>query len=216
MKKQTVVTLSAVALLLAFAAGAWWFQGYQAEKVGRLARESASTLVPDHAMSVGPKTARVVIVEFFDPACETCASLHKPVERLVAAYPGRVRHVLRYAPFHHGSDLAVKILEASRKQGKYWETLELLFTSQQRWTKHHKVLPDMIWPLLPQVGLDVDRIRSDITDSALDTLIEQDLADAATLGIRKTPGFLVNGKPLPSFGLKQLWDLVESEIAANY
>jgi protein-disulfide isomerase len=61
----------------------------------------------------------------------------------------------------------------------------------------------------------VDRIRIDMDDPALDSLIQQDLADAATLGIRKTPGYLVNGKPLPSFGLKQLWNLVEAEIAAN-
>ena len=47
-------------------------------------------------------------------------------------------------------------------------------------------------------------------------IIQQDLADAKTLNVRKTPGFFVNGKPLPSFGYKQLQELVESEINAYY
>ena len=216
MKKQTVLLLAAIAMLLTFVAGAWWFQALQAEKIGTLARGSSSTLVPDHAMTLGPKDARVVIVEFFDPACETCAALHRPVKELMAANPGRIRLVLRYAPFHKGAQEVVKILEASRRQDKYWETLEILFFSQRNWASHHKAKPELIWPLLPDVGLDVNRLRTDMTDVALDTLIQQDLADAATLGIRKTPGFLVNGKPLPSFGLQQLQDLVEAEIAANY
>ncbi len=216
MKKKTVLLVSALAMLLTFAAGAWWFQGRQAENIGTLARESSSTLVPDHAMTHGPMSARVVIVEFFDPACETCAYFHRPVKQLVAAHRGKVRLVLRYAPFHQGADVVVKILEASRKQGKYWETLDLLFVWQPKWASHHKSKPELIWPLLPSIGLDVDRIRADMGDVALNALIKQDLADAATLGIRKTPGFLVNGKPLPSFGLQQLRDLVAAEIEANY
>jgi hypothetical protein len=43
---------------------------------------------------------------------------------MVNASFGQVRLVVRYAPLHHGSDTAVKILEAARQQGKYWEALE--------------------------------------------------------------------------------------------
>ena len=45
---------------------------------------------------------------------------------------------------------------------------------------------------------------------------KQDLADAKTLNVRKTPGFFVNGKPLHSFGYNQLQELVEAEIKDNY
>jgi len=47
-------------------------------------------------------------------------------------------------------------------------------------------------------------------------IINQDLADAKTLNIRKTSGFFVNGKPLSSFGYKQLKELVDSEISKYY
>lgn len=216
MNQKTVVIASSLALLAAFALAAWWFQGHEAERVEAVAEESATTLVPESAMTFGPPDARVTIVEFFDPACETCAMFHKPVKDLVEAHPGQVRLVLRYAPFHQGSEEVVKILEASRAQDKYWETLDLLFASQSRWASHHAPRPDLIWQFLPMVGVDVDRIRADVGGFAMDDLVKRDLADAATLGIRKTPGFLVNGKPLPSFGFAQLQTLVESEIAAHY
>ena len=47
-------------------------------------------------------------------------------------------------------------------------------------------------------------------------IIQQDLADAKTLNVRKTPGFFVNGKPLPRFGYQQLQELVDTEIEKYY
>ncbi|MBW1694352.1 MAG: thioredoxin domain-containing protein, partial [Deltaproteobacteria bacterium] len=76
--------------------------------------------------------------------------------------------------------------------------------------------PQLIWKFLPSAGLDLEKIRNDMNDPEIAKLIRQDLADAKTLNVRKTPGFFVNGKPLSSFGYKQLQKLVESEIRANY
>ena len=216
MKKQNIVIGAALAMLIAFVVGAAWFQGAETERIVEIAQDSSSTLRPDHAMVHGPDNAKVQIVEFFDPACETCARFYGPVKELVDAHPGQIQLVLRYAPFHPGSDKVVKILEAARLQGKYWETLEILFASQSVWASHHEPRPDLIWQILPKVGVDVERIRVDMAGFALDALVQQDIEDAATLGIRKTPGYLVNGKPLPSFGFPQLQALVESELATHY
>ena len=216
MNKQTIVALTGLLLVVAFAAGSSTFKTKEAERIGFLAMENASTLAPLHAQTLGPADARVYIVEFFDPACETCAMFYGPVKEIMAAHPDRIRLVLRYAPFHPGSEVMVKILEASRKQGRYWETLEIMFASQQVWASHADPQPDRIWQFLPRAGVDIAQLRVDMQDPELDALIQQDMADAATLGVRKTPGFLVNGKPLTSFGLAQLQALVESEVAANY
>lgn len=42
--------------------------------------------------------------------------------------------------------------------------------------------------------------------------VKQDIADVNALGIRQTPEFFVNGKPLKRFGYKELKELVESEL----
>ena len=138
------------------------------------------------------------------------------VRQFMAAHPGKIRFVLRYAPFHDGADYPVRILEAARMQGKFWETLDLLYASQRMWTHHHQVIPDRIWQLLPRAGVDVERIRTDMNDPRITSIIEQDLADAAALGVRKTPGFFVNGKPLEPFGDRQLKALIDAEVRAQY
>jgi protein-disulfide isomerase len=40
------------------------------------------------------------------------------------------------------------------------------------------------------------------------------LLDAQTLGVRKTPDFFVNGRPLPSFGYEPLKELVDQALRA--
>ncbi|CCV09425.1 DSBA oxidoreductase (fragment) [Mesorhizobium metallidurans STM 2683] len=49
----------------------------------------------------------------------------------------------------------------------------------------------------------------------VDAVLAQDVADVKAVGITGTPTFFVNGKPLPSFGRKQLEDLVKAEVAAS-
>jgi protein-disulfide isomerase len=216
MKKKYMVFISIVFLALLFGLGSYLYKTQQIRKYGFMARENASTFVREHSQTLGSDDAKVYLVEFSDPACETCSSFHPFVKKLMATNPGKIKLVVRYAPFHDGADYFVKILEAARKQGKYWETLEVMYKTQRYWASHHNPRPQLIWKLLPRAGLDLEKIRNDMNDPAIVELIKQDLADAKTLNVRKTPGFFVNGKPLQSFGYRQLQELVDSEIRAQY
>jgi len=181
-----------------------------------MAQENLSTFVREYSQTLGNADAKVLLVEFMDPACETCAVFSPLVKQIMADNPGRIKLVLRYAPFHDGADYFVKILEAAKNQGKYWETLKVMFDSQSEWASHHDPQPQKIWQFLPKAGLDLDRIKQEMNDPAISKRIEQDIADAKTLNVRKTPGFFVNGKPLETFGSKQLYQLIQSEIKAKY
>lgn len=218
MKKQAIFGGAAVALLAVFVVAAGMYRGKGAERVEQAAEEQALELAPAHSMSFGDENAKVTIVEFFDPACETCAKFHKPVKQLLAARGDRVRVVLRYLPLHHGSEDVARMLEASRLQGRFNEVLEVMFASQRQWASHHHPQPEALWQIIPAAGVDIDmeRLRADAGELSIASVVQNDIEAAAALGIRKTPGFLVNGKPLPSFGLQQLVTLVDSEIAANY
>jgi protein-disulfide isomerase len=216
MKTHIIFGITALVLIIAFMFGSSYYKGKQAEEIGFMARENAELFVRDHSQTLLSDDAKVYLVEFMDPACETCAAFSSFVKRMVVTNPGKIKLVLRYAPFHDGADYFVKILEAAKKQGKYWETLNVMYKSQPYWASHHNPQPQKIWQFLPQAGVDVERIRRDMNDPAIAKLIDQDLADAKTLNVRKTPGFFVNGKPLQTFGSKQLLQLVQSEINANY
>ncbi len=216
MKKQHIAFLGASGLVLVFMLAIHFYTSQRADEIELMARNDAAPLVRDHSQSLGPADAKVVIVEFLDPACEACRDFAPHIKDLLALHTGKIRLVLRYAPFHQGSDTMVKILEAARKQGQYWETLQLMFDTQPHWASHHHPQPDKIWKFLSSAGLNIEKIRSDMNDPSILEILRQDIADVQTLGIRKTPSFFVNGKPLASFGLSQLKSLVAEEIAANY
>ncbi len=214
--KYKIFAGTCLVLIGIFAATSFYYKGQQARMYNFMAQNNASTFVRDHSQTLGSDDAKVFLVEFMDPACETCAAFSPLVKQMMAANPGKIKLVLRYAPFHEGADYFVKILEAAKKQGKYWETLDVMFKSQAYWTSHHVAQPEKIWQFLPKAGLNVDQIKKDMNDPAIEKIIEQDLADAKTLNVRKTPGFFVNGKPLVTFGRQHLYELIQSEINIQY
>ena len=216
MKRNAVFGISALALVAAFVVASVVYRGQRANNLQFKAQENTSTLIRDHSPVLGDAAAKVYIVEFTDPACETCATFADFVKQWMAAYPGKIRLVIRYTPFHEGGADVVKILVAAKKIDRFWQTLDVLYAAQEQWTQHHQVVVERVWPLLERAGLDVRAIRAGMDDPEIDRVIEQDLADARLLDVRKTPGFFVNGRPLEPFGAEELGKLIESELRANY
>ena len=216
MTKGKIVVLSSIVLIMLFVLGSFLVKDKQRETLGSLALQNAEALIREHSQTMGNADAKVAIVEFMDPGCETCRAFDPFIKQMLAAYPGKLKLVIRYAPLHHGADYMCAVLEAARKQGKYWETLQVMYDTQPTWADHHNPQPQLIWQYLPRVGLDLKRLKKDMTDPAIARLIEQDMADARTLRVTKTPGFFVNGKPLVTFGYDQLQALIEAELRASY
>jgi protein-disulfide isomerase len=216
MKQKTVFIGSAVVLLAVFVIGVLVYDTQRTEQSASVAQANRAALVRFHSPSLGDANAKVQIVEFLDPACETCRSFYPFVKNLMAANPGRIQLFVRYAPFHQGSDEVVKMLEAARKQGKYWEALEAVFATQSQWVQNHRAQPQLAFRSLGGLGLDLAQVKSDMNAPELARLIEQDLADARTLNVTKTPEFFVNGKPMPSFGYQQLKNLVDEALNSAY
>ena len=214
--KYVLFGFACLVLVLGFILGSSYYQNKQVEKYGFLAQENAELFVRDHSPTRGSDDAKVFIVEFMDPACETCAAFAPFVKKIMTANPGKIKLVLRYAPFHDGADNFVRILEAARLQGKYWETLDVMFKTQGIWASHGNWQPQRLWDVLPEAGVDIKQIRKDMHSPAITKIIEQDMADAKTLNVQKTPGYFVNGKPLQNFGSRQLFALIKSELEAQY
>jgi protein-disulfide isomerase len=212
-QKKTVYVIAVVALLAVLAVGGWLYFGGQGSQGAPSTALDQTALVRAHSPSEGKHEAPVVIVEFFDPACGTCRMFYPEVKAMMAQYPNRIRLVMRYAPFHTGSDKVVAVLEAARRQGKFWPALEALLDSQDDWASNHTAKVDLVWKYLEPVGLNMEQLAFDVTAPEVQKVIAQDLSDANTLGVSQTPEYFVNGKPLPSFGLEQLKQLVADEVS---
>ncbi len=216
MKQKHLVIFSAFFLLLAFVAGAMLYSSQKSDAALEAYRRDKSTFIRENVPTFGNPAAKVDIVEFLDPACETCKAFYPFVKKLMAAHPDKIRLYVRYAAFHTGSDQVVKILEAAHRQGKFWETLEAVFAAQDSWAPQHRPQAELVWNYIGGVGLDIRRLRHDMSLPEVENIVQQGLADAKTLNVKATPEFFVNGKPLPSFGYDQLKNLVEDALAAAY
>jgi protein-disulfide isomerase len=214
--KKTVFIVSAVLLLLVFLLGTFAYKSEKLDQSAKVAEQNQTFLAREHAPKLGPAEAKVHLVEFFDPACGTCREFYPLVKDLMKVNRDKIRLSLRYAPFHAGSDNVVRILEAARKQRKFWETLEAVLASQPRWAPNHKAELELLWPQLGNLGLDLERVKRDMYAPEIDSVITQDLADAKALNVTMTPEFFVNGRPLPSFGYDQLKNLVNDGVAKAY
>jgi protein-disulfide isomerase len=210
--RSSLVVAAAGVLVIALVAAAFLYESddTQSLQVEALARQAA--LASEHSPALGDPAAKVQIVEFLDPACETCAQFFPMVKGWLAEAPGDIRLSVRHVAFHPGADYAVRILEASRKQDKYWQTLEALLASQHQWVQNHAVQPERIGPAIAGVGLNMEQLTADMNSVQVMQRIEQDKKDSILLKVSATPEYFVNGRSLPSFGQQQLADLVREEL----
>ena len=201
-----------VAVLVAVVAGTLLFKDDRSQTSQGTSDANHDPLASAHSPMLGDAAARVHIVEFIDPACETCAQFFPLVKQLLAENPDRIRLSIRHVAFHDGSDYAVRLLEASRKQDKYLPTLEALLASQAQWAPHHTVQPDLVLQAISGVGLNVEQLRVDMNSPEVAQRMEQDRNDAMALKVTATPEYFVNGRPMPSFGQQQLLTLVSETL----
>lgn len=219
MNRQTITILLASLVVASFAVAALWYQTNSSQQAassaGPLSQQAEATgtpLEPDYAMTFGPDNAKVTIVEFLDPACEACRAFYPFVKKILAAKPDQIRLVVRYAAFHQGSDEVVRMLEAARLQDKFTPVLEALFEAHPQWASHQGANLANAWKAAKEAGLDVEKARNDMMSPDITARLVEEERAVKAFGVEKTPTFFVNGKPLPSFGGKQLVDLVASEL----
>lgn len=179
-----------------------------------------STLVREDSPTLGPADAKVTLVEFLDPECETCAAFSPVVKQILKDYDGKIRLVIRYMPLHPNSLRAATFLEAAGEQGKYWQAQEILFRKQSEWGTRHGPptaapapdVPGLIEKYAQEIGLDIEKLNAANKENRYGAKLERDKADGQSLGVRQTPSFFVNGRKLARFGESDLRALIEDEM----
>jgi protein-disulfide isomerase len=210
-RRNVVAVVVALLVVAALAAYLW------RDRAGPGDADTRTTaLASEDAPTLGEASARVHVVEFLDPACETCAQFYPVVKQLIAENPGRIRLSVRHVAFHEGADHVVRLLEASRAQDRYWETLERLLQTQAQWAPHHTVRPELVEPIVASLGLDMQRLAAEMNSPVIAQRAARDREDAMALQVTATPEYFVNGRPLPEFGHEPLLALVREELERSY
>jgi protein-disulfide isomerase len=211
MKKTNIIILSAVSLVILVVA-VFFIQNTQ-KSTSTVATQANQIWVQDHSPIIGPKEAPVTLVEFIDPACEACRAMYPYIKEVMRQHPNDVRLVIRYVNFHSQSEDAIRILEAARKQDQFKTVLEVLLAFQPAWAPHGREGID-VWEFMEKTELDIEKAKQDAQDPAIAKIIEMDMADVEAAGVKKTPSFFVNGKPLKLMHPDPLLEMIKAELKA--
>ncbi len=225
--RKEVKILGAIAIVVIIAAivGANYYRSsVQSERVTTGSNSNAPKINPEQLVRsdspmLGAADAKVTIVEFLDPECESCRAFNPTVKKLLKDYDGKVRLVVRYMPLHPNSVSAATFTEAAGEQGKYWQAQEMLFQKQPEWgTKHgpQAGAPADITALFKkyamELGLDSNKMDSAFAENRYAAKLERDKKDGQSLGVRQTPTFFVNGRKLARLGEADLKSLIDEEL----
>jgi protein-disulfide isomerase len=213
MTRRRIVIFSVLVSFVVFAAAVFLYQRHTFQVAELKALEQAGAMVRPHSPVIGKVDAPITIVEFFDPACEACKAIHPRIKQILAAYPRETRLVIRYAPFHREVSVeGVKILEAARQQGKFETILDALLDGQRSWTGQSANASMRAWAIAQSNGLDMEQALKNVGSGSVDALLAQDVKDLKAIGVRATPTFFVNGKPLASTDPDLLFETVKIEV----
>lgn len=213
MKNKGIVAISLAVIVLLFVGISFMFKDSQSSSTKQFTAFDKEPFVRPHSTSFGENKKNVIVVEFLDPQCEACAVFHKAVKDVYKEYYEDIKLVIRYLPNHRNSLFTVKLLEASKKQNKYNEVLETIFSTQDKWAIHNNEKPELLWGFLAQIqDLNIKQLKSDFEQLNLREQLVLDREDASTLQVRGTPTFFVNGERLERLSPQALMDLVESKL----
>jgi len=137
-------------------------------------------------------------------------------ERQVKVAPGHDERVGVYTNIKSdctGGPLpAIRLLVASKAQGKFEPVLDALFERQEEWASHQAPNIPHIGKIATDVGVDLPKARVDAASPAATAVLQQDNEDIVALKVERTPTFYVNGRSLDDFGPEQLLGLVREEV----
>jgi protein-disulfide isomerase len=184
------VMLGAAALAASFSTTAF---GQDAAKV-----DLSDLLTPPEEgdMEMGPKDAKVTIVEYGSASCPHCAAFYKDVfVKLKPDYidTGKVRFIFREFP-HNDQGLAAFMLARCAPKEKYFALLDTFFTTQATW------VPDAfngLKNIAQQAGVSATDFEACLkNEKVAKGILDVREKGAKQYGVNGIPTIFVNGKAL--------------------
>ena len=185
------------------------------------ARMASLRVEPDAGLSVGDPDAPMVMVAFESFGCLWCGVFHRETLPMVMEEwvdTGRLRIETRLLPYEPRALPGAHIAAAAAQQDLYWELAEHLYPfiagtdeppmgreltpaelAAYQVRQSEAALLEQSELVAEQIGLDMDRLRSDLTGQAAADTVEHDQQLAWELGFTGTPAMVVNGVPQGGF-----------------
>jgi protein-disulfide isomerase len=173
-------------------------------KAAMVLKDRRGEVFDDPAAPVGGNPqGDVTIVEFFDYRCPYCKQVQPALQQLLDQ-DRKLRFVYKEMPVLGApSVIAAHAALAARLQGKYEAFHGAMMATKGQITE------DVVYKVAGSVGIDVGRLKHDMTAPEIDGAVKANLALAKALDIHGTPGFIIGEHIVPgAIDLDALKDLV--------
>jgi protein-disulfide isomerase len=140
--------------------------------------------------SQGPQDAPITIIQFSDFQCPSCAKAAPLVKQIFETYSDQVKWIFKNYPLrlHKDAALAHEAALAAGEQGKFWEMHDIIFSNQTRIKRSH------LLDYAKRLSLNINQFISSLDSGRYKAMIENDIEEGNTLGVRGAPTFIINGK----------------------
>lgn len=154
--------------------------------------------IADHTK--GSDKNKILLVEYGDYQCPSCAGAHPNVNTLMEEYGDDVTFIFRNFPLtsiHPNARAAAAVAEAAGLQGKYWEMYDVLYEKQNDWNSLDTSQRTSVFnTYASSLGLDLDKFKTDLASKEVTAKINFDIALGKKNNVAATPAFFLNGKEL--------------------
>lgn len=154
--------------------------------------------IADHTK--GSDSNKILLVEYGDFQCPSCAGAHPHINTLMEEYKDDVTFIFRNFPLtaiHPNARAASAVAEAAGLQGKYWEMYDKLYESQSDWSSlDASQRTDLFNRYAEDLSLDMTKFAEDLASQSVNKKINFDLALGKEAGTSATPTFFLNGEKL--------------------
>lgn len=153
----------------------------------------------------GERGAPLELVMFGDFQCPFCLGAQSILRRVRERLGEHLLFGFRHLPIperHPLAPLAAEASEAAAAQGRFWEYHDALYAVQPKLSRETMLEVGM------DLGLDIERMTTEIDSGAHRDRVARDVASAEASGATGTPTFFVNGKRF--FGAYDASSLIEA------
>ncbi len=186
-------------------AGYLWFPRYWVPAevtTGEVTMPTGVTSDGHHWM--GAEQPLVVIEEYSDYECPSCATYHYQMRELVSRHADTVRLVHRdypldkacnpivREPFHLAACERAKLARCAGRQGRFWQAGDLMYANRNTRFSAYRL----------SLALDLDEglMKTCMEDPVIADQLKRDVAAGNALGLDSTPAFFIDGERMQGFG----------------
>ena len=137
----------------------------------------------------GPSDAPVTVIEYFEPNCPHCKTVHATLKKLDSEYEGQVRFVDKPFPLRASSLPEIQALYVANQEGKFSEMLDAQYARQSRSGINQRDLQ----AIASEIDMNPDVLLSRIEQNKYREQIIAQRKKALSVGVDSTPTVLVNG-----------------------